>query len=585
MKCVLAKKGKMIAGILVVICLFPVFLWRAQFGIDMGDEAAYLADLNRFLSGDRYLIDDWQPSLQLTVWILHRLFGWIPGISFSVFGLRVIYVIFQFAVATGIAFFLKDKRGGLGVALVYLCFTPYNIFSISYNTLAIAMMMLCICWLLGRTKWTAFELYLGGLFFGISLFGNPYFIIIWFLYALFTIVRIIVAKRKKRIASTGLFSAKGVLWFTLGTATVGLLFLVSLIGKAEPNLYLYCIKQLFSDSEHLESGGMLTKLVGSQWIILRVYWRTILPTGIIVLYTIFSHTKYSKTGLSFKKHAVLAGLSFLVAIYTTIRFAFIYGSVACNLMIPPFMILGVELMLLLIPSERNCIYNEKETHFLPKVGIGFLAGYLSAICNYLASDTEILSMSAFLILCAGCTVLLLFEYVHLFMKANDSIFSRSTLGMGTAAYTIFVLCVFVLRMTYIFCDGNTWNQTERIESGVLFGIYTTEANKDLYYRTQNTIEKAGVVKGEKVLCIPDQPISFLFVDGPCVAPYVTRFSMSLDELQTYYQCFPEKVPSKVIFTEWNGNRKENDVDIYNYFVGQNYSVQLFDNGNVMLTCP
>ena len=60
--------------------------------------------------------------------------------------LRILYVIFQTAVACFVYLRLrKRERGALLVSLVYLLFTPFNIASLSYNTLGIGFALLSFC--------------------------------------------------------------------------------------------------------------------------------------------------------------------------------------------------------------------------------------------------------------------------------------------------------------------------------------------------------------------------------------------------------------------------------------------------------
>ena len=79
-------------------------------------------------------------------------------------------------------------------------------------------------------------------------------------------------------------------------------------------------------------------------------------------------------------------MSNIVFIYVIIRFAFIYGSVSINLTVAPIVFLALQSITLIAFSGgiEKCINDI----------IWIFVGYLFYVCEYLATDTEILSSSA-----------------------------------------------------------------------------------------------------------------------------------------------------------------------------------------------
>ena len=593
----------------VGIVMFILLFRRCSYAFGCGDELGYLTELNRFLSGDRFIIDDWQPAIQLSNWLCYSIVRWIPGFSISLLTARRIYVVFQFVIAAITGYLLKDYRGGKAFAFVYLAFTPYNIFAICYNTVAIACFTLLVAFFLRVKKWNAKSYFLEGLILGISLFSFPHFIFLWVIYVVISVITARKNCHKSMVESyadaeaaddsEGFFSVKGIIYVTIGAALVGVLFVISLIGKGSIAEYLYGIEQFVGDSEH--AGNPVVKLFLGQWRVIRVYWRCVVPTGILGIYTIFCHTEYSKDGLTRKKQLIIFALAAADAIYVTIRFAFVYGSVYDNLMMPPMMVFGVELLLLMIPSAKNEVFVDCDRRRFNKFLTVFIMGYFLATMNYVATDSEILTMSSMFSVCSCITILLVFEYLGIIVptgidnivskKSSDFVCENSVIRtgvriLGITSVATLAVCTLILRLTYVFMDDPIEMQTMLIERGPLSGIYTTEDYYREYDFYLNSIDACKIMPGEKVLVIPLEPVSIDYIDGECCYPYTVRYSAKLNELLAFLEIRPDRVPDRVIFCKWDYYERTGNIDeILEYFKELGYCESEVNDRTVMMKRP
>ncbi len=150
---------------------------RCFFGVDIYDEAFYVATPYRFILGGRPFIDDLSISQQPTgilVWpflkLLYALQGNLDG---AVLFTRGLYFLFWGACAVAVFSAVKtlmDRWLAVFVALSFFLFIPFGLPNLSYNTLAIGCTTLVI--FLNLTQGRDFFL-VSGLLAGVAAFAYP----------------------------------------------------------------------------------------------------------------------------------------------------------------------------------------------------------------------------------------------------------------------------------------------------------------------------------------------------------------------------------------------------------------------------
>lgn len=553
------KKKEIVLFAAVLTALFAVLIARTFFGMPTGDELSYIASLKRYLQGDRFLLDDWHPPTQLNTWPIFQLVRWIPGFQLHILPARIVYICVHFAAGTMIWRLLKDRKGVMWMVFVYLCFTPYNITALSYNTMSIASFFILIAFCLNRIQWRRRDYMTAGFLLCLSMFSNPYLFLVYPVYLI-----VCVSGRCRKKTWDGLFSCKGILWVTCGALILGGVFLISLIGKGSFHEYVYNVKMILSDAEH--KANPFVKLLQSQYQVFRIYWRCSIP--LICVYAITILKRKTLDG-KWKKYLFCAAVAFTV--YAVLRFAFIYGSVANNLMMVPPFYLGVEIFLLTV-----CGKNEH----LRKYFCALAFGYLFTICNFLGTNTEILSMSAMFVIPSCITILMLCEYVQFSGEKNkknvQTIVAYSTIA-------VFAFCVFWLRLFFTWLDAPLREQDTKITQGPCKGIYVTGEKAEEYQELLSAVDLCGISSQDRVLFLPISSLLFVHSDGEIAVPYVTRFAVDSTELIEYYGSHLHKMPTKVVVTNYGDVAySEEEEKMVEYFLNMGYRIQTMTDQVVML---
>lgn len=556
------KEKQQVLFAAAVAVLFAVLLARAFFSMPLDDELCYIASLKRYLQGDRFLLDDWHPPTQLNTWPLFQLVRWIPGFQINILQARIVYLGVHFVSGIIIWRLLKDRKGILWMVFVYLCFAPYNITALSYNTMSIASFFILTAYCLSRRQWRRRDYMLSGFLLCLSMFSNPYLFLVYLVY-----LAVCAVMRCRKKGQEGLFSCGGIVWVTLGALVLGGIFLISLIGKGSIDEYLYNVKMIFSDAEH--QANPFVKLVQSQWQVFRVYWRCS-----VALICVYAVTILRRKTLNEKWKTCLFGISVIFTVYAVLRFAFIYGSIANNLTMVPFFYLGVAVFLLAVCGKTDGAQRIK-TYFW---ALAF--GYLFAVCNFLGTNTEILSMSAMFVIPSGITILMLCEYRSLSGK-EEKPYIQSIFTYGAIA--AFAFCVFWLRLFFTWFDAPLGELDTRMTQGPCKGIYTTAEHAGEYQELLSAIDLCGITSQDKVLFLPISALPLVYSDGEIAVPYVTRFEVNSAELIGYYESHPDKVPTKIVITDCeNGEYFGEEEKTAAYFLERGYTECIVTDQVVML---
>ncbi|MBQ9590321.1 MAG: hypothetical protein IJR29_09075 [Butyrivibrio sp.] len=381
----------------------------------------------------------------------------------------------------------------------------------------------------------------------IASLSNPFIAFVFVIYAIICF-GLRISQKKNEI-----FNLSKLKWLTIGIMVLFIPFCIILMLSGTVSEYITNISFILSDSEHSEY-SIIEKMIRSQYQILRVYWRVWVPLFITSICAF-----YVRNSEKYKKAIYI--ISCVIVAYGTIRFAFIYGSVSINLMLTPFMFLGLFVTYLIIiwNYDIRVYYNDI---------IWFLFGYIFSVMNYLATNTEILSMSAMMIISAIASIRLNIKIVSKELELNSFI-------CKTFAYltiVLFLMSLFILRMTFMWGDLSITKCTSVIDKGIAVGIKTSKENKDEYDNIFKLLDEANINSDDKVLFIPTNALYYLMTDGEIAAPYVVRFNTELSELKNYYDTHAYKVPDKIVI--FKNDEYEN---IINYFLKERYEYSIMSD--------
>lgn len=524
-------------SIVVVIALL-VMRCRYSFSYVLSDEFSQPATINRYLHGDRPFIEEWTASTMLSGFVMSLFYRLFSVAKISVLGLRYAYIFFQ-AVITLLIYALSKDKGmatKLG-SLAYLCSTPYGINGITYNTISIGFMLLfCVLFFESDGK---IKMVVAGVTFAIAVMAIPHNVLIFVVYVLIVVASVFI----KKAGAGSIFGAGGFAFLVLGIAIVAFPFCVYLICNGTITGYFTGLRYILSDAEYSKS--IFDKLIESQYKIIRVYWRAWLPLTIIDVALVIVRRKWKDAW----KYAYI--VSILLIVYATIRFAFIYGSVSINLMVVPIFFIGAQAIVMGELSGRFDWNREK------RYVLWLAVGYLFYICEYLATDTEILSSSASLIVSVIPSLALLLGLVDSDNSNNSYKFMRIlcyVLGFMYAS------CLLILRITFVWGDSSLTELNYKIDKGLAKGILTTKESADKYYYAMDVIEEADIVHSDELLILPMNPMYYYLADASCASPYVFRFEVSTEELDNYYVVNPGKLPTIIIAYKDDDSGNGYDID-------------------------
>ncbi len=545
-----------LAGALV---LFIVFWIRCSYGVALkSDEVAYLASLKKFLQGDAFFLQDWQPNVQLGNWFLYQIFRFVPD-AVTVFGnllfVRHIYVVFQLAVTIILYSMLRGQRGSVFAALCFFCAVPYNIFALSYNTISISFMTILLVYCYSRKRWKSYQLILCGLLLSVSVLSYPFVALVYIVYALACVINRIVKQKKD-----GLFCIRSLGFVTVGCMILGVLFLLSLAGKGSVSDYITNFRYILSDTEHQSGEGIFVKLIGFFWSVIRIYWSTTIPVGICGIVTVF----FKRDGN--RKWLFLATCVF--ALLGLVKFAYIYGSVYVNLMWVPVSVAGIESLLLLNDMERK-----------KKYAVWLVGGLLFTLSVWLGTNTGILSTSAACVVPTTVSLLLIAECAEECMSGKP----KSIVVWVMLCAQLFMAVH--LRITYIWFDGAVTELRTKLEGGPCDGIMTTQEHAEEYRAYLDVLDACDLGREDTVLFLPIEGLAYLYVDSGSAAPYSGRFDFMADEVLRFYELHPEKNPNKIVILDGeNGNIvNEQEKLLTDYFTEQGYSVQALTESCIMIS--
>ena len=206
----LSKKYRYFKALYFVVFALLLILFIGNIFLDTNtDEFHYLATTYRFYLGDAMLVDDWSPEQMNAVLLLpfFTLYHLIVGSN------------------TGIVLYFRF------LYLIYFCFTPYNVNTLSYNTIPISMFMLIFTIVLKENQ-SAWDHLFTGIFLAIAVLSNPFCLLLYIAYVLIVIITNIVRKFKAQKNSLDItlhFRSLGLI--TLGAALVALVFAIYIFSN------------------------------------------------------------------------------------------------------------------------------------------------------------------------------------------------------------------------------------------------------------------------------------------------------------------------------------------------------------------
>ena len=555
----------------VFCALFGWFAHCVRFGVNRVDESFYLTIAQRFLQGDRVLVDEWHLSQ------LSALFQMLPfGIFVSATGGTdgvILYMRYVFlAVHAVLYWFLYIKLRSRGIAgliatALFFAYVPFALFTLSYYTMALHALLVVCALLFLKEKPSAPALVFAGIVFSCAVLIEPAFALIYLLYCLFALVYHIAKKKEKPFFAGYDFLLGGRTWIFLflGVFASAAAFLIFLQINAGLGNVIRNLPNLFTDSEYdLSSGGAVSGYFGRKLARAAELFGAPFTVGLLLSLTLAAAYGFpavrKKIPRAFPARGAIFALAAVCALGAAIRAVLVRNNGDVNL--PWFYFSAATLPLALFGAVCYCLLGKKDR----RIFCFFTVGLLASIAKDTVSEVS---------LGIGCALGFVPAAVFAFSltgellaknkeKERSAAISR-VLALGASAA---VCCLFLTQFSCAYLSG-TFKIMEqlyapmysgvsaentpldaRIEKGPYRGVYTTLLIQTRHEAMLSDLDGLG----EGGVYVPERfPAAYLYL-GRSYGVYSTWFvEKDASRQSEYWRLHPDRVPAYVYIPYYHGS--------------------------------
>ncbi|MBQ9283320.1 MAG: hypothetical protein IJ207_14170 [Treponema sp.] len=543
-----------------IIAVFSAILINNMFyGFSWTDEGLYLSNVQRYLSGDRFLIDDWTPT-QFYEPLLYPLYAFFIKITGSTDGIFLFFrfatIIFQ-SLASFFAYSLLSKRyralSSCFASLIVLSFSRACLNGPSYYTIGFEsylIALLCLYAFFSLSCSRAF-LFVSGIFFASSILCNPFLVFPYIAVSIFTLILPLSRKHIKEIA---------LVW--LGSVASGIIYMIFVFAGNSLSDILSGLHYTYNDPSYKHT------------IILTIKRLYKMPRLLIFPYIITWLPMIALCGLiKIKKIQLTVRKKFLMHMLNLVLFfANCFVRKDCGAAVMTFFHFTIFEVLLFSDLQLKDFLLEYKNELLYFV----IPGLILAIFFCFASDT------GFGVCAVGMALAAVGEILIVERCLKKTSFSGNTVPRRILTFAPFFILVafsFLFRINSPYRDAALAphvlflpqfnNGISRIEAGPVKGIYTTKENKAYYDDLLSLLRNISndTAEPEKSVFIAGTA-TWAYTAFPnlhCSAPTTWRTFFDDVRLQAYYEEFPKNpFPDYVILLDSknpsNGGRYEGKND-------------------------
>lgn len=566
-----------------LLLLFSVFLWRQFYGFNKNDEIFYISTVYRFFQGDAMLVDEWN-NVQLFAFITYPLYCFIRFFQNSNEGIvlifRIVYLIFQASVA--VYCFCRLKSAGwirILPALYYFITTPYNINSLSYNTLAFGFVLLSFVTVACTETPKIFDFIVLGFFTAGAVLANPYAVLLFLIYgAVCVVVSLTSSVRKQRQSrqrsvspaaveteSSGRICGqatiqvpealrfKNYLFVCLGAFLIFVLFVLFVFSRGTLEEILECITYIVMDSERQKS--FWEKFVRYFIRIHRYYRIPLYMTGLLLLLWLADRGKKIPSSL----YLVLI---FSATIPSILYYGFFWEMVGINYMLIPLAFAGFISYLITEDRNRKLFYG------------WYLPGLFYTLLAHFATNTGIYTVSASYMIPSAVSIIFIGKAVG---EQKKTVWLRT---FAIALFSVQFAAGIYQRIFYVWGDDHLPYLTRTLSEGPLKGIRTSKENEKLYEDVLMDLKEVPVTSADRLLVIGIAPWMYLSTEAECAAYSTWEISETDPLIPVYYGIRREKLPTVVYFYEYEESILETETA--SYFMDQGFEPVRMRRGILLL---
>lgn len=569
-----------------IIAIFSAILINNMFyGFSWTDEGLYLSNVQRYLSGDRFLIDDWTPTqfYEPLLYPLYALFVKLTGSTEGVFlFFRFATIIFQ-TLASFFAYHLLSKRystfSSCFASLIVLsfsraCINGPSYYTIGFESCLIALLCLYAFFTLSYNK--AF-LFISGIFFASSILCNPFLVLPYIIISILVLILPVSRKHIKKVA---------LVW--LGTVFSGIIYMIFALSGNSLSDIISGLHYTYNDPSYKHTVILTIKRLSKMpHLLIFPYVLTWFPMIVICCV------------IKIKKHQLTAQKKYFIHMLNIVLFfANCFIKRDCGVAIMTFFHFTIFEAILFSDLQLKDFLRKNKAELFYFVLPGLILAYFFCF----ASDT------GFGVCSIGMAIATVGEIIILetCLKELDFDISKN-LSKIVKVSPLFILTTFTIfnRTNLIYRDTQLpphflfipqiHTNIEKITKGPVKGIYTTKKNKAYYDDLQAILQNISndESQSEKSIFIAGAA-TWAYTAFPnlcCSAPTTWRIFCDDIRLQAYYEEFPKNVfPEYVILLasknpdnggRYEGENDENNIKntwIFKKMLDMGYEKQIFPCG-------
>lgn len=527
--------------IVLTLSFLVVNLWKAPFGFGGNDEAFYLTVAHRLGLSDSLFVDEWhlsQMSGFLTmplVWLFRVITGGTTGILLT---FRYLYIIFHGLITV---FAYKRLRtygyvAAVGLSLYFL-FTPYNIMALSYNTMALDLLLLSgVLLATSKKNW---QFLLSGVCLAGAVLCCPYLVLVYVVYLICVLAHLLLKKTNinKSALCTDMFSLKTFLWFTLGVSVLAAIFFVFIICTCGIDGIFTNLPLMLKDPEHPQI-GFIAKFKGYKDAILLCHSRFK-----VSFYSYIATLIVMAVDRNRKNHrAFYLITSAFISLTTLFMFYQTLISKSYNAIMFPFVFVGITSYILCEKKPQKIFCSV------------FMTGLIYSLCVTLSSNQYFYMISVACALSNIASYIFLAQVLREMKERPDEVSYGKWLYRGTALTAAFFITILAFmqleaKTKHCFWEGSPETLVSKMKTGPAKGIFTNENNAQTYESISADLEYYKDIKKDDILMLTERTWCYLKTDDMPYGTFSAWISgeneTALMRLQQFYAVNPDKVPEYI----------------------------------------
>ncbi len=263
------------AAICVFFAVWIYHIWMVRYGHCSADESYFIVTAQRYLCGDRPLVDEWFPGQLCCVFLClpYRIYVALRGSTVGiVLYFRYLFLAFNAAFSAVMYLRLRAYRWhALLATLLFSLYVPATIFTFGYNTVAPRLLML-VCLILFGEKQRPLSLVIAGVLLSCAVIYEPGFAVLYLAFSVLVWVRAFRQRKGKAFLDdyTACLTVRAWKYLSLSVFVCAAVFCVWLFAKSGVRNILTAVPYILTDPEYDYSSG------GKAW---GVFFRKLAQAG------------------------------------------------------------------------------------------------------------------------------------------------------------------------------------------------------------------------------------------------------------------------------------------------------------------